>query len=120
MKDWVLRWLGIQPSSQNNAPDATALLVESYKSHIADLQKEVERLQALVQVLSDDKFFKPQVIPQNAGPVESTVAFEPNDFVFETPADPAPVAEEEPVDFQAEFDSLQKEFATYQSKRGIK
>ena len=37
-------------------------VIASQKAHIADLQKEVKRLENLVQVLSDDKFFKPQVV----------------------------------------------------------
>jgi len=85
-------------------------IVTSQKAHIADLQREIKRLENLVQVLSDDKFFKPQIATRPAPEFETEMPFQTSDFAFqpETPVIGEPV---EDLDIAAELESLTKSYS---------
>jgi hypothetical protein len=83
-------------------------LVASLKSHIADLQKEIKRLENLVQVLSDDKFFKPDVLAHPTPPTETVIPFEENDFVFQTES--GDITTDQDLDISAELAILQQSY----------
>lgn len=85
-------------------------VVEAQADHIKSLKAEVERLAKLVQILSDDKYFAPQVAPQNTQDVETYTPFTANDMKYEVePATPEMAPEEPPaVDLDAELERLEQ------------
>lgn len=117
MLDWLRRLLRIEqlsqtPKSEPVSKELIAIIIKPYEDHIASLRAEIERQQHLIQVLSDDKFFKPQVIPAPEPLLETKNIFKGSDFEFSTPADEPPVDEtitDEELD--AELTTLQQQYA---------
>ena len=85
-------------------------LIASHKAHIADLQKEVKRLENLVQVLSDDKFFKPQVVERPAPLVETEMVFPASDFSFQPERDEEPPDEVDQKELDDSLAALEKDY----------
>lgn len=103
-------------TKKENSPDLLwQELVASKNAHIADLQKEVKRLENLVQVLSDDKFFKPQVVERPAPPVETEMVFPSSDFAFQTAEDEPLPAEIDQQELEASLSALEKDYSAHKN-----
>lgn len=84
-------------------------IVAAHKAHIADLQREVTRLESLVQVLSDDKFFRPQIAARPQAEHETEIPFQASDFTFQPETPAGEMAED--LDIAAELESLTKSYS---------
>jgi hypothetical protein len=88
MKDSRKQWQRTERSAQNqNEQHVETRLIEALEAHIESLKQQVEDQKHLIQVLSDDKYFKPAIIQQALPPVESVSAFEPKDYEYATSDD---------------------------------
>lgn len=90
-------------------------LVAAKNAHIADLQKEVKRLENLVQVLSDDKFFKPQVVERATPEVETEMVFPTSDFSFQTVEDEPLPTEIDQQELEASLTALEKDYSAHRN-----
>jgi hypothetical protein len=100
-------------------PGYAKQLIEAQKLHITDLQKQIERLENLVQTLSDDKFFKPQIIEAPVPQVETESPYELSDFSFQTSSedDVPDKHQDESVDIDLEFTNLQKQYNDFRENK---
>lgn len=122
MKAWILRWLGMQPSNNNqtfpsNGQDKTVdILKSAYESHITSLREEIARQAEMIQVLSDDKFFKPKFVNRDQPVPDTEHTFELSDYSFQNEG-VLPIKEEEPeVDILSELSKLEKEYTKSRGK----
>ena len=120
MRDFILRWLNIPPSpapTPSLNADVLALLTKPYEAHIASLKAQIVDQQKLIQVLSDEKFFKPEIIPAPEPVLETSQVFDTKDYDFTTHSD-GPPSEDTTTESElaGELDALSEEYAKLKTK----
>lgn len=115
MREWVKRWLGIDTTQQETFKASNAVAVAALNAHIETLKAQIAYQQQMIETLSDQKFFKPEIIHKDV-PVETEIAIPVEDYNYGvTPEAPPENSEPDESELAGMLSEMTTQYAEYKA-----